>query len=112
MAESGVQFLMPEKRLNRLVSRMEGVRMKVRQKGAEIQVKAMIRLAPHRRTGQAHIDFHMGRTDALISLVDEGTDSAVLSIEYGHYAGRRGLTHSRTWVEGIHVFRGYRNRDF
>jgi len=112
MAASGVQFLMAPKKMNRTIARLDGVRMAVRKQGTEIQVKAMTRLAPHRKSGQAHIDFHLVRTDAIISLVDEGVDSAVLSIEYGHYAGRRGLTHARTWVEGIHVFRGYRNTDF
>jgi hypothetical protein len=107
-----VLFVMEERRLNRTISRMEGVRMKVRQKGTQIQVAAELRLAPHRRTGQAHIEFHMGRTDAIISLVDIGTDSAVLSIEYGHYMGSRSRGTARRYVPGLHVFRGFRNNDF
>lgn len=92
--------LLPEKQMNKKISHLPGVRSSVQAEGRIISEIATARLAAHRRTGQARIDFSMGATDAHISLVDP----AALSIEFGHYLGRQELGTRRHFVRGLHLF--------
>lgn len=97
--------VMREDKLNKLVARQKGVRAAVRVKGEEIYALASGRLAAHRQEYEAKLEIRSGRTDTVINFIDP----AVLSIEFGHFAG--GGEGARTWVEGIHIFRGYRYVD-
>ncbi len=92
--------LLPEKEMNKKISHLEGVRNAVHAHGKEIGAIADGRLAPHRRTGQAHIEVSQGSTDTIVSLVDP----AALSIEFGHYLGRQELGTRRQFVRGLHLF--------
>ncbi len=99
MAKSSV-YLIPEKKMNRTVSHLKGVRKAVRNEGEDIATIANARLAPHRRTGAAHIEVEQSDVDTVVSLVDE----AALSIEFGHYMGSSSLGTSRTFIPGLHLF--------
>jgi hypothetical protein len=92
--------LISEKRMNKKISHLPGVRAAVYDVAKEIGQIAEMRLAPHRKTGAAHIEVSRGTTDAFASLVDE----AALSIEFGHYLGRQELGTSRQFVQGLHLF--------
>lgn len=92
--------LISEKRMNKKISHLPGVRASVFSVAQEIGQIAEARLAPHRKTGAAHIEVSRGTTDAFASLVDE----AALSIEFGHYLGREELGTSRKFVPGLHLF--------
>jgi len=92
--------LMPEKQLNKKISHLPGVRGAVYSVGQEIGLIANARLAPHRKTGAAHIEVSRGTVDTFVSLVDE----AALSIEFGHYLGREELGTRRHFVRGLHLF--------
>lgn len=92
--------LMNEKQLNKKISHLPGVRGAVYDVGREIGQIAEGRLAPHRKTGAAHIQVSRGTVDTFVSLVDE----AALSIEFGHYLGREELGTRRPFVRGLHLF--------
>lgn len=92
--------LISEKRMNKKISHLPGVRASVFSVAQEIGQIAEARLAPHRNTGAAHIEVSRGTTDAFASLVDE----AALSIEFGHYLGSQELGTSRKFVQGLHLF--------
>jgi hypothetical protein len=92
--------LINEKKMNKKISHLPGVRASVYGVAQEIGQIAEARLAPHRKTGAAHIEVSRGSTDAFASLVDE----AALSIEFGHYLGREELGTSRQFVRGLHLF--------
>lgn len=82
-----------------------GVKAAVHAKGREVEATARALLAPHRRTGDAHIEGHKEDTDYVIELVTHGGNIAALSIEYGR-AGY--TTDSGAHVgpaEGLHVLR-------
>lgn len=92
--------LLNERNMNKKISHLPGVVKSVRAVATEIKGIAEGRLAPHRRTGQAHIEVSHGEVDAYVSLVDP----AALSIEFGHYMGRQELGTRRTFVRGLHLF--------
>jgi hypothetical protein len=92
--------LLNEKKMNKEISHLPGVVQSVRAVANELAGIANGRLAPHRRTGQAHIEVSHGKVDAYVSLVDP----AALSIEFGHYYGRQELGTRRTFVRGLHLF--------
>lgn len=92
--------LMNEKQLNKKISHMPGVRGAVYDVGKEIGQIAEGRLAPHRKTGAAHIEVSRGTVDTFVSLVDE----AALSIEFGHYLGSQSRGLNRQFVRGLHLF--------
>lgn len=92
--------LLPEKKMNKTISHLPGVKASVRAEAKVIADIAAARLAPHRRTGAAHIDVSHGTVDSYVSLVDE----AALSIEFGHYMGSQALGLSRPFVRGLHLF--------
>lgn len=92
--------LMNEKQLNKKISHMPGVRGAVYEVGKEIGQIAEGRLAPHRKTGAAHIEVSRGTVDTFVSLVDE----AALSIEFGHYLGSQSRGLNRQFVRGLHLF--------
>lgn len=92
--------LLPEKQMNKKIAHLPGVRNAVYDVAKEIGVIAEGRLAPHRKTGAAHISVSRGSVDSFVSLVDE----AALSIEFGHYLGRSELGTKRTFIRGLHLF--------
>ncbi len=96
----GSVYLLPKKKMNRTVSHLKGVRAAVRSEAEDIAVIANSRLAPHRRTGAAHIEVEQSDVDTVVSLVDE----AALSIEFGHYMGSSSLGTSRKFIPGLHLF--------
>lgn len=99
--------VMRNPRLNRTIARMKGVRAAVYEQAEAIHTLAAARLAPHRQQYQARLELNQGRVDTIVSLVDP----AALSIEFGHYAGPRGLGADRTYVEGLNLFKGFRFKD-
>lgn len=92
--------LLPEKQMNKKISHLPGVRGAVYDHGKQIGMIAEARLAPHRKTGAAHIQVSRGTVDTFVSLVDE----AALSIEFGHFLGRQELGMRRQFVRGLHLF--------
>jgi hypothetical protein len=92
--------LMNEKQLNKKISHLPGVRGAVYDVGREIGQIAEGRLAPHRKTGAAHIEVSRGSVDTFVSLVDE----AALSIEFGHYLGSQARGLNRRFIRGLHLF--------
>lgn len=92
--------LLPERAFNKKISHLPGVKSSVRGEAKIIGEIASARLAPHRKTGAAHIDVSHGTVDAYVSLVDE----AALSIEFGHYMGRQELGTKRRFIRGLHLF--------
>ncbi|WP_033401316.1 DUF5403 family protein [Actinokineospora enzanensis] len=83
------------RRADDIVAHLPEVRAAVREAADEIADRARAALAAHRRTGTAAIEVTRGRTDTVVSLVDEGA----LSIEYGH------LAPDGTRVRGLRVLR-------
>jgi hypothetical protein len=83
------------------IAHMAGVKAAVHAKGREIEARANVFLAPHRRTGQAHIEGDVEDTDYVVSLVDP----AALSIEFGRggYTTKSGAQIGP--AEGLHVLR-------
>jgi hypothetical protein len=96
-------YLISQRRMNKAVSSQRGVRRATRNVADDIADVARGRLAPHRKTGQAHIEVSQGKVDAFVSLVDP----AALSIEFGHYLGSEELGTNRRFVRGLHLFMGY-----
>lgn len=92
--------LLPRKQMNKKISHLPGVRGAVYEHAQEIGRIADGRLAPHRKTGAAHIEVSRGTVDAFASLVDE----AALSIEFGHYLGSQARGLDRQFVRGLHLF--------
>lgn len=92
--------LISQQKMNKKISHLPGVRASVYDVAKEIGMIAEGRLAPHRKTGAAHIEVSRGTVDAFASLVDE----AALSIEFGHYLGREELGTSRKFIQGLHLF--------
>lgn len=99
--------LIPQKKMNKTISNLPGVKGAVRAKAGEIGVRAEMRLAGHRVTGAAHIEVEhnfpgaYGHIDSRVSLIDE----AALSIEYGHHLfvnGQRTGKH----IAGLYIVRG------
>lgn len=99
MARKKVE-LIPERKMNHTVSHLRGVRKETLSTAREIGAIAEARLAPHRKTGQAHIEVSQGDVDAFASLVDP----AALSIEFGHYLGSEELGAGRQFIRGLHLF--------
>jgi hypothetical protein len=93
-------YLIPQRKMNKVVSHLKPVNNAVRGVAQEISIIAEGRLAPHRKTGAAHIEVSHGKVDSYVSLVDK----AALSIEFGHYMGRESLGTTRTFVRGLHLF--------
>lgn len=98
--------VMREDRLNKRISHMPGVKLRVRAQGEVIYAQASAKLAVHRQEYQARLTISTGQTDTVITLIDP----AALSIEFGHFAGPRGQA-GRTWVPGLNLFEGYRYKD-
>lgn len=92
--------LLNEKKMNKTISHEKGVVGAVRGAAQELGGIVSGRLAPHRKTGHAHIEVTHGKVDAYVSLVDE----AALSIEFGHYMGREELGTKRRFIPGLHLF--------
>lgn len=92
--------LLNDKQMNKKISHLPGVRTAVYDQGKEIGTIAEGRLAPHRKTGSAHIEVSRGSTDTIVSLVDR----AALSIEFGHYVGSVEHGVARHFVRGLHLF--------
>lgn len=92
--------LISEKKMNKTISHLGGVKAELRKEANIIADIANVRLAPHRKTGAAHITVSHGIVDYYVSLVDE----AALSIEFGHYLGRQELGTRRRFVRGLHLF--------
>jgi hypothetical protein len=92
--------LISEEKMNKKISHLPGVRGAVFEVAQEIGHIAEGRLAPHRKTGAAHIEVSRGTVDSFVSLVDE----AALSIEFGHYLGREELGTGRKFIRGLHLF--------
>ena len=92
--------LIPQKQMNKKISHLPGVRKEVYNHAKEIGRIAEARLAPHRKTGAAHIEVSRGTTDAFASLIDD----AALSIEFGHYLGSEAHGLDRKFIRGLHLF--------
>lgn len=92
--------LLREEKMNETVANLQGVKGAVKRTANEMRVIVEARLAPHRKTGRARIEVSYGKTDAYVSLVDP----AALSIEFGHYLGRKELGTRRHFVQGLHLF--------
>jgi hypothetical protein len=92
--------LLSDKVMNKKISHLPGVKASVRAEGKVIAGIASARLAPHRKTGQAHIEVSHGATDTYVSLVDP----AALSIEFGHFLGSQSRGLDRRFVRGLHLF--------
>lgn len=93
-------YLISRKRMNHVVSHISGVKKAVLGTAREIGAIAQSRLAPHRKTGAAHIEVSQADVDAFASLVDKNA----LSIEFGHFHGPRSRGLDRKYVEGLHLF--------
>lgn len=94
-----VLYLLPEKKMNKTISHMPGVKGSVRSKAKQMEGMAKAVLTLHRYTGNAKIEISHGRTDSLISLVDPGGNA--MSIEFGHKHWKTGK-----YIEGIYALRG------
>ena len=92
--------LISEEKMNKKISHLPGVRAAVFGVAKEIGQIAEARLAPHRKTGAAHIEVSRVTVDSFASLVDE----AALSIEFGHFLGREELGTGRRFIPGLHLF--------
>lgn len=89
--------LIGDKAMNNILSHALEVQFGVKQKTEEIAVEAEALLAPHRKTGEAHIETSYGKTDGFVSLVDPDADS----INFGHF--RFTEAGFPVFVEGLHV---------
>ena len=85
--------------VNAYIAHMPGVKAAVGAEGREIFARAKARLAAHRDTGAARIEFSRQDTDALIHLVDE----AAVSIEYGREGGTDVTGRKKGPMEGLHI---------
>jgi hypothetical protein len=83
------------------LAHLPSVKAAVHAKGREIEARANTFLAPHHRTGEAHIEGEVQDTDYVVSLVDP----AALSIEFGRggYTTKSGAQIGP--AEGLHVLR-------
>lgn len=90
---------------NDWIAHQKGVKAAVHAKGREVEAAAHALLAPHRRTGEAHIEAHKEDTDYVIELVTPGGNIAALSIEFGRagYTTKSGAQIGP--AEGLHVLR-------
>lgn len=87
-----------DKRMNRVVSRLDETRSAVRQEANTRGSKARADLGSHRRTGRASVSVEHGEVDSFIILEDESTQSA-MSIEFGHsWRGKN--------VSGLYIITG------
>ena len=101
--------LYPDHVINRKLSRMPGVQAAVKAKATEIHATAAGRLAPHRKTGNAHTELsrhrgdQFGRIDWFVSLVDPGGNA--MAIEFGHNNSGR-YAHVPGSVGGLRILTG------
>ncbi|AIG78463.1 Hypothetical protein AJAP_28125 [Amycolatopsis japonica] len=95
-------YVYSDRTVNRIVSRLEGVRAAVADAALEIAADAEARLAGHRETGRARIEVEQGRVDSYVYLVDE----AALSIEFGHWVEGAYKPNVPTYVEGLYIISG------
>lgn len=95
-------YLLGQKRMNHVISHIDGVKRAVKNEADDIGNIARRRLntEPKRRTGASQVVVSQGDTDAFVSLVDP----AALSIEFGHYLGSEELGTARKFVPGLHIF--------
>lgn len=79
--------LIPQKRMNHVVSHLPGVRQSVRAKAREGAAKASAVLAEHRHEGHSRITVTTGTVDAFVNLDDTRGQRAAAAIEYGRSRG-------------------------
>jgi hypothetical protein len=93
-----------ERRINRTVSRLPGVKAAIAAEATRIGARAKARLESHRDPTNAtdhQIEVDFGRVDAFVSLVGP----APLSVEFGHwYTGNLGG--SPKYVPGLYILMG------
>lgn len=87
--------------VNRIVSRVPGVRDAVKDHADQIGRRAEARLAAHRLTGDTRVGVEHGRTDSWVYMDDTRGQGAALSIEFGHADRKTGRT-----VPGLYVLYG------
>jgi hypothetical protein len=87
-----------DKALNLVISHLEGVHEELKVRADEFKVKGEALLAPHTKTGNAHLEVESGDVDVYLALVDEGGDA--IAIERGHGPGGFNRT---TEVEGLFI---------
>lgn len=100
--------LLRDRDLNTIIAGL--CRGAVREKATELAEQAEVKLASHRKTGEAHIEVTHGRVDSYVDLVSD----AALSIEYGHgeYDQKRRRPGGSEYTihvgasEGLHVLGG------
>lgn len=85
--------------VNAYIAHLSGVKAAVGAEGRAIFGRAKARLAAHRDTGAARIEFSRQDTDALVHLVDE----AAVSIEYGREAGVDAAGRKQGAMQGLHI---------
>lgn len=85
--------------INKIVSHEVGVRDAVHQEAVSIAGRAERNLAPHHKTGRAHIEVGQGKVDSFVSLVDP----AAISIEFGHFMDNGEIEAEITYVPGLYV---------
>lgn len=91
--------LIPQKRMNEVVSHLPGVRGAVRAKAKEGAGRARGVLAAHRYQGHSRITITYGSVDAFVNLDDTRGQRAAAAIEFGRSGGSRGAS------QGIYALR-------
>lgn len=91
--------LIPQERMNHVVSHIPGVRGAVRAKAREGAGRARAVLAAHRYQGHSRITVTTGSVDAFVNLDDTRGQRAAAAIEFGRSGGRGGST------QGVYALR-------
>lgn len=91
--------MLPEKRINYIVSRENTVQAALAALASQIAGRARANLASHRQTGAAHITVTHGRVDSYVNLVDP----AAVSIEFGHFVGGKYAGDTPKYVPGLYI---------
>lgn len=100
-----VNRMVGAQKLEKFIARQVEVQGALTREAETIRAKADANLtsAADHRTPLAHLGVERGRIDRYVYLEDPPDGSspgAAMSIEYGHYAGKRGKP-DREWVEGL-----------
>lgn len=94
--------LYQDKRVNRIVSHLPGVRAAVADAALDIGVEAEARLLSHRDYTNAtnhQIEVEQGRVDSYVYL----TGPAPMSVEFGHWVEGKYKPFAPTYVPGLYI---------
>lgn len=91
-------------KIERIMARHISTQNELTRQSWKVYAGAAAILAAHKQTGNAHLGIEKGKIDRYIYMEDPPQSSspgAAMSIEYGHYLGKRDGDKKRQWIPGI-----------